>query len=145
MVKTRLQNLISETAERLGYSVYDSTIYLKGENTRLTVKIDRVEGVSHDDCGEYSRELVREIEHAEIVPKFSLEVSSPGFKREVRNIPEFERFKGAPVKIVFSEDGATRVAKGRIVSVEDEIITIEEEKNMIKILYKNISKANLDY
>ena len=145
MIKNALQSLIYQTADKLGYSVYDFSIYLKGENSKLAVKIDKLEGVSHNDCGEYSRELIKEIELSELLPDFSLEVSSPGVKREIRGFEEFKRFLGAPVKVIFTEQGSGKAVKGKLVSVENDIITVEENRKMITIQMKDITQANLDY
>jgi ribosome maturation factor RimP len=48
-LKERLERLVRDVAERLGYLVYESSFLLKGENTKIYVKIDSVNGVTHLD------------------------------------------------------------------------------------------------
>ncbi len=137
--------MIEEAARALGYMIYEASLFLKGENTRIIVKIDRVEGISHLDCEKFSREVSDRLDAAEILPNYSLEVSSPGIKRLVRSLDEFKRFSGAPVKIVYVADGASTVIKGRIESISDVSVVVVSEKGETSIPFAAITSANLDY
>ena len=145
MIRETISQMIEETARGLGYLIYDISIYLKGENTKIIVKIDRVEGISHQDCEKFSRGISDRLDVEEILPNYSLEVSSPGIKRLVRNIEEFKRFAGAPVKIVCLVDGNPSVIKGRIENVDDSLVVVETEKGETAIPFDAITSANLDY
>jgi ribosome maturation factor RimP len=145
MVKETISHIISETARSLGYMIYDYAIYLKGENTRINVKIDSLAGISHADCEAFSRELSQGLEAGEILPNFFLEVSSPGIRRRVRSRDEFMRFTGAPVKIVSRTDAGSRVVKGRIGGVTETGVMIESEKGETAVPFETIDRANLDY
>jgi ribosome maturation factor RimP len=145
VTKETIERLIHEAADSLGYEVYESSIQLKGENTRISVKIDKPGSVSHHDCEEYSRVLSGMIDETKPIPNFSLEISSPGFKRKLRNIGEFRRFIGSPAKIVYDEKGEGRVVKGTIKDVKDDFIEVIGERGEISISFNLITKANLDY
>jgi ribosome maturation factor RimP len=145
MIREQVSQLIEDTARVLGYMIYEISIYLKGENTRINVKIDSLEGISHHDCEIFSREVSARLDGEDILPNYSLEVSSPGIKRLVRNGDEFRRFIGAPVKIVYRIDDFTSVVKGRIGNVNDESVMIVSEKEETAILFNAITSANLDY
>ena len=145
MSKERISLLIEETAARLGYMVYESGVLLKGENSMITVKIDSLAGISHLDCERFSKELSVRLDDEDILPKYSLEVSSPGLKRLLRNGGEFGRFPGAPVKVVYDEGPDRRVAKGTIQSVTGEAVTVSTESGEVTISYGAIINANLDY
>ena len=145
MVKEKIDQLIEASASNLGYWIYESSVYLKGENSKVTVKIDKAEGISHNDCEVYSRELSRMIDEEGVLKNYSIEVSSPGFKRKVRGIEEFERFTGSPVKIICEIDGERGAIKGKIKSVEGDTILIISENKEIKISCENIISANLDF
>jgi ribosome maturation factor RimP len=81
----------------------------------------------------------------DVLPNYSLEVSSPGLKRLLRNGGEFARFPGAPVKMVYDEGPNRKVAKGTIKSVSDGAVTVSSETGEITITYGAIINANLDY
>lgn len=146
MIKDEINRLILESASKLGYNVYETSIYLKGSNTKITVKIDSLNGISHYDCQLYSDELNSRIEEKNLLPAYILEISSPGLDRKLRNPEEFIRFIKSPVKVIFEEDGERRVVKGAILEAGEEGIELSDEKSrIIKLEYKNIISANLDY
>ncbi|MBN2158175.1 MAG: hypothetical protein JW807_02180 [Spirochaetes bacterium] len=145
MSKERISGLIQEAASRLGYMVYESGVLLKGENSKIIVKIDSPAGISHLDCEKYSRELTGMLDGDEALPNYSLEVSSPGLNRRLRNAGEFGRFTGAPVKVVYDEGGVRKVVKGAIGDAASAAVTVAGEKGDITISYDMIVSANLDY
>ncbi|OHD67878.1 MAG: hypothetical protein A2W19_06400 [Spirochaetes bacterium RBG_16_49_21] len=144
-MKEKISQIIEESARSLGYLIYDFSIYLKGENTRINVKIDSMTGISHADCEKFSREVTERLEAEETLPNYSMEVSSPGIRRRVRNSDEFRRFFGAPVKIVCRSNGGSTVIKGRIGEATDTAVRIISEKEERAILFDTITSANLDY
>ncbi len=145
MSRERISQLIDETAARLGYMVYESGVLLKGENSMISVKIDSLAGISHHDCERFSKELSARLDDEDILPNYSLEVSSPGLKRLLRNGDEFGRFPGAPVKVIYDEGPERRVAKGTIKSVTGAAVTVSTESGDVTIAYGAIINANLDY
>ena len=118
-VKDEIQKLIAETAERLGYQVYESGILMKGENSKIAVKLDSRDGISHSDCERFSKELSAGIDVRDLLPNYSLEISSPGLNRAVRGRNDFIRFAGSPVKIVYREGDDRKVVKGVIGALSD--------------------------
>ena len=72
-------------------------------------------------------------------------MSSPGLNRKIRGIQEFLRFTGNPAKVIYIKDGIKRVAKGTIVSVEGDAITMETEEGVEVIEASQVERANLDY
>lgn len=145
MLKDDILKLINRAAEISGYSVYESSVYLSGVNTKITVKIEGELPVSHKDCETYSRKLSSLLDESGLLPGYFLETSSPGINRKVRNINEFIKFRNSPVKVVYDISGQRRVAKGILTGVNENEIEIAEEKNNVIISYKDIVHANLDY
>ena len=145
MIKEKIDELVQKAASKLDYIIYEASILLKGENTRIVVKIDNLSGISHKDCELYSKELSNYIDSEEILEKYSLEVSSPGLKRKIRDLQEFERFLGKPVKVIYGETENSKVAKGKLIKVVDNDIFIKSENKEVQISYNDILKSNLDY
>lgn len=143
-VQEAIEKTIKSTAEDLEYLIYEFSIYLKRGRSIITVKIDHLNGISHTDCGNFSRELNSRLIKENILPDYSLEISSPGVNRKVRSIEEFIRFTGKPVKVVFEGEEGRRSIKGAIKNVIDTIIELKSDKGDIKIDFKNIVKANLE-
>jgi len=145
MIKDDIARLIHEAAQDLGMMIYEFSIYLKGENTKLTIRIDKLDGVSHKDCEMYSSLLSDKLDSAQIVANYSLEVSSPGINRKIRDNEEFARFINAPVKLVVDREDLREAIKGILKAVDRDGVTISTEKEEMIVSFKNISQANLDY
>lgn len=138
--------IVNDVAADLEFLIYDANIYLKGENTRIIVKIDHLEGISHDDCAEFSRELSRRLDGAAVLPNYAIEISSPGLNRQLRNAGEFARFRGFPVKIIYEEnEGERKVVKGLIEDVRDDVITVVENEGKIELRFIGIKSAQLEF
>ena len=145
MLKDDIISIINKAAENSGYLIYEAFVFLKGENTKLIVKIDSQGVISHNDCEIYSKELSLLLDESGLLPNYFLEISSPGTKRKIRDIEEFIRFKNAPVKVVYSFGEQQRAAKGILCEIDENGIEILEEKSKIFINHRDIIKANLDY
>ena len=145
-VRDTIIGIVDDVAADLKYLVYDANIYLKGENSRIIVKIDRLEGISHEDCTAFSRALSRRLDEAGGLPNYSIEISSPGVNRQLRGVGEFERFRGFPVKIVYEqEEGKRLVVKGVIEAVRDNVITIVENEKEIALRFEGVKSAQLEF
>lgn len=145
MLKDDIIKIINKAAENSGYTIYESSVYLSGVHTKLTVKIDGEKPVSHNDCEIYSRELSLMLDESGILPDYFLEISSPGLNRKLGKIEEFIKYKNAPVKVIYTFNDEQRVAKGILSGIDENEIEISEEKNKVLIRHKDIINANLDY
>jgi ribosome maturation factor RimP len=145
MLKDDILKIINKAAENSGYSVYESSVYLSGVHTKITVRIDGEKPISHNDCELYSRELGLLLDESGILPDYFLEISSSGINRRISRIEEFIKYKNAPVKVIFAFNGEQRVAKGVLSEINENEIEITEEKSKILICHKDIISANLDY
>ncbi len=145
MLRDEILEIINKAAENSGYSIYESSVYLSGANTKITVRIDCEKPVSHNDCELYSKELSLLLDECGILPGYFLEISSPGLNRKLRNIEELIRFREAPVKVIYDFNGDHRVVKGILSGIDENGIEISEEKNKVLISHNDIINANLDY
>lgn len=145
MIKDDINRLIQQAGENTGLMIYESSILLKGQDTKIAVKIDKYGIISHEDCEVYSRELSSLIDEADFVPNYSIEVSSPGLNRKIRSLEEFKRFVDAPVKLIIEIDGKREVIKGTLKAIESESLSLLSEGKDFFVEYKTIASANLDY
>lgn len=144
-VKLEIGRIIEESAGRLGYQVYEWGVLLKGANSRIAVKIDRAEGISHADCERFSKEFSASLDAEKILPNYFLEVSSPGLNRRLRSAEEYMRFIGAPIKLVFEEEGERTVVKGTITAADNRAVTVRSDRSERVISYEWVVNAHLDY
>ncbi|HNT12328.1 MAG TPA: hypothetical protein PKG59_15700 [Spirochaetota bacterium] len=140
-----IQDVIRAVAADLGYLIYESAVYLKGENSKLSVKIDHLGGISHSDCEAYSRALSQRLDDEALLPNYMLEISSPGLTRKIRSLDEFIRFTGSKAKVVFERAGKRESQTGIIAAVTGDEIELREGEGVIVIRYGEVVRANLDF
>jgi ribosome maturation factor RimP len=105
------------------------------------------EGIGIEDCQRVSQDLgtVLDVEDAVDVA-YTLEVSSPGIDRPLRDANDYRRFAGRLAKIVVSEavDGQAHF-EGRIRAVEDDAVVLESGRGKIRrIPLARIARGRLD-
>src|SRR5262250_1567539 len=129
---------VREAAERVagsyGLEIFDVQFRREAAGMVLRVRIDRPgpaasaeESVSVDDCANVSRDLSAILDVEDTVPTaYTLEVSSPGLDRPLRNADDYRRFAGRRAKIVMSEavDGQT-FFKGRLAGADGQNVLID--------------------
>ena len=96
--------LISPTVEDLGYDLWDVVFEKEGSLWYLRVTIDKVEGITIDDCERVNRAIDPLLDEADpIEGSYNLEVSSPGIERELRTPRHVAAFTGTgePVEVRF--------------------------------------------
>lgn len=130
-----------------GMELIDIEYRREGKGWVLRLFIDKKGGVTLDDCTNVSHQIGDLIEVKEIIDHpYILEVSSPGLNRPLKNISDFERFKGKQVKIKARKliDGR-RNFKGTLMGYDRGIVRIAIDSEIYGIPYKEIVKANLIY
>jgi ribosome maturation factor RimP len=143
--KKEYVDMVLKAAKTCGFSIYEQSIRLKGENTRIVVKIDSPAGITHSNCEAYSRELSRLLDEHGGLPNYALEVSSPGTGRSLYTPEDYIRFTGSLVKIVYDDNGS-KCIKGKIIAADTGTTTvyITEEKRETVIPYDKIKRTNID-
>ena len=70
------------------------------QNPTVRVFIDKVNGVSHEDCAAVSRDLSATLDEIDFISSaYLLEVSSPGLERELYSLQDFVKFTGSLAKV----------------------------------------------
>jgi ribosome maturation factor RimP len=108
----------------------------------LKLTIDKPEGVTLDDCVTVNRRVGILLDAMDVIEdRYRLEVSSPGLTRKLSTVKDYEHFTGKKVKI----QTAQGIIKGVLRGVDGIKVIIDSGNIMHEILFKEISKANLDY
>ena len=142
--KKQCEEIIESAAASLGYSIYEKIIRLKGENSKICVKIDKPGVISVEDCECYTRELSRLLDEKGSPSNYTLEISSPGLDRDLSGKDDFIRFTGSPVKVIYEDNGG-KCAKGELLSAGDESMVVLTDGRKVEISYGAVKRANLDY
>ncbi len=154
---------IEEIAERVaksnGLEVVEIDLRGGGKARMLRIFIDKPEGVTHEDCANFSREIgtIFDVEDAVPGAEYTLEVSSPGLDRKLSTPADFERFTGGLVKLMTRDPvNGNRHFEGRLKAFHDGRLSLElsgrkkskkqEEVaagSAVEIELANVEKANL--
>ena len=140
---------LNPAIEDFGYELYDlEDLQYQGQRI-LRVSIDHEEGIQLEDCVRIDQKLQKLLdENDPIEEAYTLEVSSPGIFRILKNPEHFRRFSGERIKIRLKKKiNGMRQAIGKLCSsTEDGIQFLPENESEegLFIAYGNISKARLE-
>jgi ribosome maturation factor RimP len=101
----------------------------RGSRATLTLTVDKPAGVTLEDCEAASRaasEILDPLE--EHLPKYALEVSSPGLDRPLWTLADCARFRGRRVTVRLAEraEGTARL-KGVLEDIQGDALTVLDE------------------
>jgi ribosome maturation factor RimP len=145
-LKDRLEKLIKDAAEALGYEIVDWE-YIAGRSAVLRVYITKADGeIGIGDCKRFNEYLgaMLDIEDP-IESSYTLEISSPGVNRELKKDSDYKLALGKWIIISVKEPVCgSREVKGYLKEIDDQSLTIEIDGSLHKIMKELILKARMD-
>lgn len=154
----RVKEIAERVASSSGYEVVEVELHGSGKARRLRIFIDKPQGVTHEDCANFSREIGTILDVEDVMPggSYVLEISSPGLDRKLLKPADFERFQGSLVKFSTHEaiDG-NRHFQGRLVQFDGGELTVDLDEGAgkkkvprqgsgrLKVAFSNVEKAQL--
>ena len=143
-VEEKVEELIKEKIEKIGYSLYDVEYAKEGPNYYLRIFIDSEKGIDLEDCEKVSNEINEKLDEADYIKEqYFLEVSSPGIERILRKDRHLEQNIGnqVEVKLFKKDENGNKNYIGELKSFDEQTIKIDE----IKIDRKIISQIKIIY
>ena len=124
-----VRTLIEPKLEELDYDLFDMEYTKEGKNWYLRIYIDKLGGVTIEDCVTVSEVLSEILDQADPDPipgAYYLEVSSPGAERPLKNEADIQASIGKWVhlKLYQAFEGA-KEWEGRLLQADEEAFTIE--------------------
>ena len=153
-VVEKVRDIAGRVAADRGLEIFDVQFRREAPGMVLRIQIDRPgpaataeDSVSVEDCAHISRELSAILDVEDVVPAaYTLEVSSPGLDRPLRQPDDFRRFAGRRAKIVMRQkvDGQGYF-KGKLGGLDGADVLIESENGkMHRVPFELITRANLE-
>ena len=143
-IEERVEELIKDKIENIGYDLYDVEYAKEGPNYYLRIFIDSEKGIDLDDCEKVSNEINEKLDEADYIKEqYFLEVSSPGVERTLRKDRHLEQNIGKQVeaKLFKKDENGSKNYIGELKKFDEETITIDE----VKIERKNIAQLKTVY
>jgi len=138
-----VETLVRPVVEAAGLELWDLTYRKEGGRMVLRVVVDREGGLDLGTISETSERLSRRLDLEDFGNRrYSLEVSSPGLERPLKEPRHFRRSVGERVKVKTVEpvDGR-KVFEGALVSADAEAIVIASDGGELRIPYENVASA----
>jgi len=101
---------------------------------RFTVFVDHVGGVDHALCERVTNVL------RDYLRDYSIDVSSPGIERPLRNQAHFRNAVGR--RVALRTEGRSRV-RGEVVTAGERSVTVKTDGESVDIPYDSIVRGNL--
>jgi ribosome maturation factor RimP len=143
--KQKIKELAVQVAEDQGVEIFNIEFLGTGK-ILLRVIIDKEGGVTLDDCEKFSKRLgaLLDIEDP-VAGSYTLEISSPGLDRPLKDIKDFEINRGKLARIITTE----KIEKqnffvGHILEINDDCVKLLVYGKEITIPFEKISKARLE-
>ena len=139
----RLTRLVEPVVVGMDYELVG--VEFDSHQRTLRVYIDSERGVQVDDCSKVSHQLSGLLDVEDPIPgNYNLEVSSPGLDRPLFTLANFERFKGALVRIQLLGpiDGRRRF-KARLQGVEGNRVLLQDGESQFDIPFESIDRARI--
>ena len=144
-IEERVDSLLKEKIEAIGYELYDVEYSKECKNYILRIFIDKPEGIDLNDCEKVNNEIDEILDEADYIKEqYFLEVSSPGIERIIRKEKHLKKYIGHEINIkLFKKDkNGNKEYQGIVKAFDQENIELEEN---IKIERKNIAQIKTVY
>ena len=144
-IEERVESLLKEKIEAIGYELYDVEYRKEGKNYFLRIFIDKTGGIDLNDCEKVNNEIDEILDEADYIKEqYFLEVSSPGIERIIRKEKHLKKYIGHEINIkLFKKDkNGNKEYQGILKAFDQDNIELEEN---IKIERKNIAQIKTVY
>ena len=144
-MKQNFENILEiaqQIAERNNLFLVDLIVRGLESNRVIEVFIDGEKNISAEDCALVSREMIKQIDESDLIKSYRLDVSSPGVDRPLIFLKQFPKHINRIFEVEFNTADSSTTLKGKLISIEDEVLTFKTNKE-IKIKFKDIIKAKV--
>ncbi len=148
MIEEKVENLVKQKIENLGYSLYDVEYKKEGKDYYLNIYIDSPNGIDLNDCEKVNNEINPLLDEADFIKdSYFLVVSSPGVERILRKEKHLEENLGTEVsiKLFKKDDLGKKEERGILKKFDKEKIVLEIDENEINIDRKNVAQIKTIY
>lgn len=139
-----IRQLIEPICMEDSFILYDVAIQGTGKNRIIKIIADTETGVTLDQCHMLSRKISDLFYRKDLFNgDYCLEVSSPGTSKPLQEPYEYKRSIGKNLKVNYREGEEQKSTIGKLVAFDDDIITLQVEKEEVVISLNNIEKAKI--
>ena len=145
-VTAAVRAIAEPLAEELGFFIWDVEYVREGSRWVLRITIDSEEGIDIEDCEKMHRAIDPVLDEADPIDQaYTLEVSSPGLGRQIKNETQAEYCKGLEVnvKLYAPDEKGRRVLRGVLHEYADGKLMLETADGDVTLETKKAAKISL--
>lgn len=142
-IEKKIEALIKNTVEQLGYELYDVQYIKEGKEYHLCIFIDKPEGIDINDCEKVNDVINPILDEADYIDRqYFLEVSSTGLEKNLRKVEHFEKQIGKKIEVsLYSKIDNKKIFQGILKECTTDYLILQLEKEEIKINFEQIANA----
>lgn len=141
-IEERVETLVKNPIENLGYQLYDVQYAKEGKDYFLRIFIEKQDSsISLEDCEKVNNEIEELLDSADYIKEqYFLEVSSTGVEKIIRKQKHLEDNIDELINIkLFKPVNNSKEFIGALKKFDDETIYIQIDNEIVELERKNIS------
>ena len=135
-----LKQIILPLLEGMGLSLVELSIGKHRGDTKVNLVLYKDGGISLDDLTEAQKVLRPRLELEYERDSLSVEISSPGMSRVIKDPSEYGIFRGRSIRLLIGDDWIS----GTLDGMDDGDVVLKQDGEVRKISPVEIRKAKLD-
>ena len=146
-IEEKVEDLVKDKINELGYDLYDVEYTKEGKNYFLRIFIDNEKGIDLNDCEKVNDGIMELLDKADYIKEqYFLEVSSPGIERTLRKDKHLEDNIGKEVEIsLFKPIDKTKQLEGILKDFNKNEVILDIQNTDVNVERKNISLIKTKY
>lgn len=140
-----VENISNEIADDLGFELVDVEYTKEHGDFFLRIYVDKVNGITIDDCQIMSKKLSSSLDKADPIKReYYLEVSSPGLDRPLKTDKDLNRNLNKDVELsLYRPFKDQKKYEGELYDFDEENIILKQGENIIEIPKEYVSLTKL--
>lgn len=142
-LKTQIQALAEPVLAEREMELVELTLRPQGQQQVIRLLVDKVGGVTIQQCAKVNRQLGMALEAANLIEgSYAIEVSSPGLDRPLVSTRDFERAVGEDLVVqILSAEGKLWESQGMLLAVQPDAIVLQMTAGNVTIPLSTIKAA----
>ncbi len=138
-----IDNLLTPILEDLGFRLWDIKVTKAGKRSVVSVVLDKQDGANLDEISQVSKQIGPILDElASLEDSYHLEVATPGLERSLTKPDHFVWSLGSEITVSYRSQGTVIRKNGKLISVDEKQIQLEDGLNTETIEFERITKAH---
>ncbi len=146
-IVNKVTEILKPIAERRKIKIVDITYKRKGSTMVLRILLDKIDGITIDECSQVNNELSEVVDKENVMDEhYVLEVSSPGIDRPMKTDEDFQQALNKYIKVTtYAPIDGKNVFIGKLLGICESTIVVEDNEGIsTEIPREKIAKARLE-